>query len=66
MPVITVQGIINSDRLGITSSHEHVLIELRHQFLELEIPAVVIAKSNNVSTTYIHRWLRKNGIKKGQ
>lgn len=34
MPVITVLGEIDSEKLGITSVHEHVLVDLRHQFLE--------------------------------
>lgn len=37
---------------------------LKHQFLELEIPAVVIAKNNNVHADTIWYWLKKRSIKK--
>lgn len=34
MSVITVQGIIDSNKLGIISPHDHVLIDIRNQFRE--------------------------------
>jgi len=32
MPIATVQGIIDAEKLGVTSPHEHVLIDIRNQF----------------------------------
>jgi phosphotriesterase-related protein len=34
MAVITVQGIVDSDKLGVVSPHEHVLVDIRNQFTE--------------------------------
>lgn len=35
MSIITVNGIIEADKLGIVSPHEHALIDMRTQFMEL-------------------------------
>jgi phosphotriesterase-related protein len=32
MSIMTVQGLLDADRLGIVSPHEHVLIDIRNQF----------------------------------
>ena len=34
MSIITVTGVIESDRLGIITPHEHILLDIRNQFVE--------------------------------
>lgn len=34
MPVITVQGAMNADKLGIITPHEHMIVDIRNQFTE--------------------------------
>jgi len=34
MSVITVQGVMEANQLGIVAPHEHILIDLRNQFRE--------------------------------
>lgn len=36
MGIITVQGVVDKDAAGIILPHEHILIDLRNQFVELE------------------------------
>lgn len=61
MPVMTVQGPVDAEKLGIVTIHEHLLIDLRNQFREFsEVSKNAIAEQEvNISNLGI---LRRNPL----
>ncbi len=51
MSVITVQGVIDSNDLGIISPHEHVFIDIRNQFTNPSEAAQKALSKKNISIT---------------
>ena len=49
MPVTTVRGVIEADQLGVTSAHEHLLIDLSNQFRPFDEPEKNLLAEQKIS-----------------